>query len=262
MKESGTRPLGGTTQELELIMTESKSASTATAPGWQELSIELLNDIFTPLTFKQRLKLLYKYFNKNEVLMTSSFGTKSVFLLHLISEIKPEQQIYFIDTTYHFPETIAYKETLSDLLGLNVIDVLPEKEENQLTREEMWWKEHPKMCCTINKVAPLEPLKASHKIWISGLMSYQTEFRSRLKVFEKQGDIIKFHPLIDIDEGEFLFHLEKNKLPRHPLEKMGFGSVGCTHCTVAGEGRSGRWKGKAKTECGLHPGYFVSKQKG
>lgn len=240
-------------------MTESK-ATTATTPDWQDLSIELLNDIFTPLPFKKRLELLYKYFDTDEVLMTSSFGTKSVFLLHLISEIQPEQPVYFIDTTYHFPETIAYKETLTDLLRIDVRDIRPSKRENQLTREEEWWNDHPKMCCTINKVAPLEPLKAEHKIWISGLMSYQTEFRSRLKVFEKQGDIIKFHPIIDIDEGEFLYHLDIHKLPRHPLEALGFGSIGCTHCTAQGAGRSGRWKGSAKTECGLHPGYFVNKK--
>lgn len=262
MKESGTSLIGGTTQELELIMTESKAKTNATARSdWQDLSIELLNDIFTPLPFRQRLELLYKYFDKSEVLMTSSFGTKSVFLLHLLSEIRPDQVIYFINTTYHFPETITYKETLTDLFNLNVVDIEPKEKENQLTREGQWWKDHPRMCCAINKIAPLEPVKAAHKIWISGLMAHQTEFRARLNVFEKQGDIIKFHPIIDIDEGEFLFHISKHKLPKHPLEKLGFGSVGCTHCTVQGEGRSGRWKGTNKTECGLHPGYFVNRAK-
>lgn len=224
---------------------------------WRDLSIELLNDIFTPLPYEERIRLLYKYFGEEEVLFTSSFGTKSVFLLHLISRIRPQQKIYFIDTTYHFPETLQYREQLSRLFGIRVIDVRPGLEENVLTTEEEWWKEHPRMCCSINKIAPLEPVVAKHNIWISGLMAYQTAFRSRLRVFEKQGDIIKFHPIIDIDEGEFHYHLSYHKLPGHPLEERGYGSIGCVHCTSKGEGRSGRWQGTRQSECGLHPGYFI-----
>lgn len=227
---------------------------------WQDLSIELLNDIFTPLNFEARIRLLYKYFKTDEVLYTSSFGTKSVFLLHLLKQLKPEQNVHFINTTYHFPETLAYKKQLTELLDLKVKEVLPNTAENNLTREETWWVEHPKMCCTINKVVPLKPIVTQHKVWISGLMSYQTSFRSRLKVFERQGDIIKFHPLIDIDEGEFLYYLSKNNLPNHPLETEGYGSIGCTHCTHKGEGREGRWKGQEKKECGLHPAYFLKKK--
>ncbi len=231
------------------------------AAQWQELSIDLLNDVFTPLPFEERIRMLYKYFDENEVLFTSSFGTKSVFMLHLISQIRSTQPVHFINTTYHFPETILYKEALTDLFALDVVEVLPDEVTNNLTREEEWWVEHPKMCCTINKVVPLEPIKAKHKIWISGLMSYQTKFRSHLRVFEKQGDIIKFHPIVDIDEGEFLYHMSYHDLPRHPLEKEGYGSIGCTHCRARGQGREGRWKGSAKKECGLHPGYFINKEK-
>lgn len=228
---------------------------------WRDLSIELLNDIFYPLEIEKRLEFLYKYFKANEVLLTSSFGTNSAVLLKLIKDIKPEQVTYFIDTTFHFPETIAYKEQLTSILGITVHDLRPKPEENQLTRDEEWWKSHPRMCCTINKISPLEPIKARHKVWISGLMAYQTAFRSNLRIFEKQGDIIKFHPLIDISEDTFRDYFEKFSLPEHPLEASGYGSIGCTHCTVKGEGREGRWKGTGKTECGLHPGYFVNKLK-
>ena len=231
------------------------------ATAWQELSVELLNDIFTPLSFEERIQLLYKYFQEDDVLYTSSFGTNSAFLLSLVSKINPEQKVHFIDTTYHFPETIAYKEQLTKLFNLKVTDITPDTKGNELTREEEWWKDHPKMCCSINKVVPLEPIKAQHKVWISGLMSSQTDFRSRLRIFERQGDIIKFHPIIDIAEGDYLYYRSLNKLPSHPLEKYGYGSVGCMHCTAKGEGRAGRWKGSNKTECGLHPSYFVNKMK-
>lgn len=226
----------------------------------KRLSLEELNALFTPLTFQERLKKIGEYFSGEEILYTSSFGTKSVFLLHLISQIRPDQKVHFIDTTYHFQETVHYKNQIAEQFNLEVIDVVPGERENAMTRDERWWEDHPKMCCTINKIAPLEPIVAKHKIWISGLMAYQTGFRNRLRVFEQQGDIIKFHPIIDINEGEFLFHLDLHELPRHPLEKQGFGSIGCTHCTVKGEGREGRWKDKEKTECGLHPNYFNKKE--
>jgi len=218
--------------------------------------VDTYNLLFEPLSYERRLKFLYRFFKPEEVLVTSSFGTRSVFLLHLLSKIRPDQKVHFIDTTYHFPETIAYKKQLTQQFGLKIIDVLPEVEANLLTREHQWWKDHPRMCCQINKVAPLEPIKAKHKVWISGLMRWQTDFRSRLQVFEQQGEILKFHPLIDLDEGEWRYQVGRHQLPAHPLESLGFGSVGCTHCTQKGEGRSGRWMATGQSECGLHPGYF------
>jgi len=225
------------------------------------LSVDELNEIFTPLSYRERIEKLYDFFESEEVLYTSSFGTKSAFLLHLISQIRPSQKVHFINTTYHFKETLDYKDHLAKVLDLEVIDVLPGEKENRLTFDEKWWIDHPKMCCSINKVVPLDPIVAQHKVWISGLMSYQTNFRSRLRVFEQQGDIIKFHPIVDIEEGEFLYQFGFNKLPEHPLKSSGYGSIGCVHCTKKGEGREGRWAGKDKTECGLHPNYFINKKK-
>ena len=227
----------------------------------KKLNVEELNAIFTPLPFKERISKLYDYFSEKEILYTSSFGTKSVFLLHLISQIKASQKVHFINTTYHFQETIDYRNQIADQFNLEVLDVVPGQKESAMTREEKWWEDHPKMCCTINKIAPLEPIIAKHSVWISGLMAYQTGFRKRLRVFEQQGDIIKFHPIVDIEEGDFLYHMGLHELPRHPLESQGFGSIGCTHCTAKGEGRDGRWKGKQKTECGLHPNFFTKKEK-
>lgn len=225
----------------------------------QQYDVEYLNAIFTPLSYEERLQKLYELFPQEEILVTSSFGTKSVFILHLLNKLNIQQKIYFINTTYHFQETLDYKDQLVDLFSLDVEEVLPNPVENRITRDQEWWKDHPKMCCSVNKVVPLEPIKAKHNIWMSSLMSYQTKFRSNLRVFEEQGDILKFHPLIDIEEAEFLYQMGFHKLPKHPLEAKGYGSVGCEHCTSKGEGRAGRWKGKLKQECGLHPGYFLKK---
>lgn len=238
-----------------MIRTQTKAANN-TVP---EYSIDMLNDMFKAIHIRERIRLLYELFDEDEILFTSSFGTKSAYLLYLVNEIRPSQTVHFIDTAYHFPETIQYKKQITEAFGLKVVDVLPDIEKHMLTREGEWWKDHPRMCCTINKIAPVEPLIANHKIWIAGLMAFQTKFRSRLEVFVEQGDIIKFHPLVDIEEAEFLYQFGVNNIPRHPLETNGYGSIGCTHCTKPGSGRKGRWQGTGKTECGLHPSYFVKK---
>lgn len=138
------------------------------------------------------------------------------------------------------------------MFNLQVIDVYPNKNQHQLSIQQQLWKSDIKRCCQIHKLAPLTPIKKQHKIWISGVMAHQTLNRKHLRVWEKQDNLLKFHPLIDIDEREFFYQIGKNKLPEHPLTAVGFGSVGCTHCTVKGTGRNGRWQGQEKTECGLH----------
>lgn len=219
-------------------------------------SLEQWNACFTPLTFSQRLQALYTLHACSEVLVTSSFGASSAFLLYWLSRIAPEQKIYFIDTGYHFPETLEYKQQLSERYKLRVEDVRPEARQHAGTRREKTWKSDPDRCCYINKLQPLEKVKPGHKVWISGLMGWQNPHRAGLRVFERQGDLLKFHPLVDIDEGEYLYYQSYLDLPEHPLVPYGYGSIGCMHCTVQGDGREGRWQGRSKSECGLHTGYF------
>ena len=222
--------------------------------------LDQLHEEFKPLSIEDRLKRLRHYFTPQQTMMTSSFGTKSVFLLHHIFKAIPEQHIYFLDTKYHFKETLEYKETLRKSFNLRLTYVYPDKKQNDLTTSEQWWLDHPRMCCTANKIAPLEPYIHEHKVWISGLMSHQTEHRSRFRIFEPQGDILKFYPIIDSDNKAVEDYINELDLPRHPLEKLGYGSVGCTHCTLKGHGRSGRWQGTTQKECGIHLNYFYKKQ--
>lgn len=202
------------------------------------------------MSLEERIKSLYTDFSK--VLFTSSFGTTSAFLLHLFHKIRPAETVYFLDTTYHFNETIEYKETLTRLLSLNVKEVKAEEWKNKFTQQDKTWNSDPDLCCSINKVEPVDKIKVKYDVWVSGLMSSQNMHRENLKIFEQKEDIIKFYPLIDQSEKEARAYLKKNQLPEHPLLSQGYSSVGCFHCTVAGKGRSGRWVNKSKTECGLH----------
>lgn len=238
-----------------LIVTEEKQKK-----GYS-LSIGELNEMFRPLHYTDRIRKLYELFKTDDVLYTSSFGTKSVFLLDAIMAVNSGQRVHFIDTTYHFKETIQYKNYLQSKYDIEIVDILPNPVENKLTADEEWWKDHPRMCCTINKLAPLDPIILQHKIWMSGLMGNQTDLRSRLDIFEKKGDIIKFYPIVDLEKKGFEELFSQKNLDKHPLLEQGYGSVGCTNCTTHGEDRSGRWCNTQQTECGLHLSYFYDKKK-
>lgn len=214
------------------------------------MNIEELNNKYRNLGPEERIKALYKDFDR--ILFTSSFGTTSAFLLHLFNKVNPRQPVHFLDTTYHFNETLQYKKQLSELLQLQVIDVRPEEWKSRFTQEDKTWNSDPDLCCSINKVEPLDKIRPGFRVWVSGLMSSQNAYRESLKIFEQKENIIKFFPIVDLTEKDVFEYIRKNDLPEHPLLKAGFNSVGCFHCTVAGKGRSGRWINKSKTECGLH----------
>lgn len=214
--------------------------------------IDTLNARYEPLSPEQRVAQLYQDFAAQEVMLTSSFATNSAFLLHLFSLHAPHQLIYFIDTGYHFPETMAYKTLLTGLYHLKVEDVHPDAGQHAYTLQESLWKTDPDFCCSINKVLPLHDIKQKFRVWVSGLMRWQTEHRANLNVFEFRSGMIKFYPLIDVSKEQRDAYIRDHRLPFHPLVAKGYSSVGCTHCTRPGDDRSGRWVDTEKTECGLH----------
>ena len=218
----------------------------------EKIDIELLNERYKKLSVYQRVEQLYKDFAEEEIMLTSSFAATSAFLLKVFSDVNNNQKIYFIDTGYHFSETLIYKEYLTKLYQLNVESVSATKEQHELTLNKEMWNSQPNRCCHYNKVEPIKPIKASHKIWVSGLMRWQSDFRNSLNFFEQREEIVKFYPLLDIGFEERDEWISKHHLPFHPLKSKGYSSVGCTHCTVPGEDRTGRWNNSPKTECGLH----------
>jgi len=216
------------------------------------LKIKLLNLQYAKLDVYQRVEQLYKDFDAKDIMLTSSFATTSAFLLKVFSDVNNKQKIYFIDTGYHFPETLIYKQYLTQLYDLDVVEVKAVLEDHTKTLHAEMWKKNPDKCCGINKVEPLHVIKGKYKIWVSGLMRWQSDFRESLDFFEERDSITKFYPLLDIDfngRDEFIM---RHHLPFHPLKNKGYSSVGCTHCTVPGDDRSGRWNNSPKTECGLH----------
>lgn len=224
----------------------------ANSAGLSAADLEALNARYAPLDFEQRIRQLYQDFDPAKVLVTSSFAATSAYFLHIISTIRPDQKIAFIDTGYHFRETLTYKQYLIDLFRLETFDVKAEDFKHVFTQTDKTYERDPDYCCSINKVEPLDLIKPQYDVWVSSLMTWQTDHRSTMRVFEERRGIIKFNPMLDVTRAERDAYIAAHHLPFHPLVRHGYSSIGCTHCTVKGDGRSGRWVGKPKTECGLH----------
>jgi phosphoadenosine phosphosulfate reductase len=194
----------------------------------------------------------------SKVVLTSSFQTQSMPLLHMISMFCPDMKVLFIDTGYHFPETLAFRDTLLQSMNLNVRTI-----QGELSQQEFennfgnLYQADPDSCCFLKKVIPLKKALSDYKAWITGIRREQTEVRKHANIIEASGDLVKINPLINWTQAQIDRYIAKHNLPRHPLESEGFQSIGCAPCTKAvveeeRNRRSGRWYGFSKTECGIH----------
>lgn len=192
--------------------------------------------------------------------LSTSFQSNSVVLLHLISEMDAELPVYFINTGYHFPETLAFRDELVERFSINLHELRSHVPKcSQLTSNgRLLFVERPNYCCYLNKMLPIEPVKAEYDVWISGLRRGQSTHRESLcKVTEGEGGKLKYLPILDWTQAMVDAYVSQYELPRHPLHEQGYVSVGCEPCTrpvleSGKDSRFGRWQGLAKTECGLH----------
>lgn len=189
---------------------------------------------------------------------TSSFQTQSLPLLHMIGRSTPRMPILFLDTGFHFPETLAYRDRVVKLLGLNLQVLEPKMGHDGFLQEygELY-RRNPDLCCHINKVEPLERAKAGLDAWVAGIRRDQTPAREGTPVLSRQEDgLVKICPMVTWTQEAVEGYIETHGLPQHPLHDEGFGSIGCAPCTrrvMEGEDfRAGRWAGSQKSECGIH----------
>ncbi len=195
---------------------------------------------------------------REHLALVSSFGTESAALLKVMAEVDPAIPVIFLDTGWLFEETLTYRDTLIARLGLrNVRSIKPL--EQTLSREDpdrSLWFSDPDACCRIRKVEPLSRALAPFQAWINGRKRFQGGVRADIPVVEEDGSRLKFNPFANVSRDQIEAIYKASKLPPHPLVAKGFLSVGCMPCTSrakAGEDvRAGRWRGTAKTECGIH----------
>lgn len=195
---------------------------------------------------------------KDDITLVSSFGSESAVLLHLLAEVAPDLPVLFIDTGKHFGQTLPYRRKLASTLGLtNVQDLRPELAEvEEEDPDGDLWRRSPDACCTLRKVRPLDKALKGYSTWITGRKQFHGGQRVSLPVFEHKGDHFKVNPIASWDRSDIENYFEKHDLPPHPLVEQGFASIGCWPCThPVGKDediRAGRWRGQAKTECGIH----------
>ncbi len=191
------------------------------------------------------------------LVMTSSFQTQSVPLLHVLSRVAPEVPVLFLDTGFHFPETLEFRHELATRFGLTVRDLRNELgHDGFLTRHGELHRTDPDACCYLNKVAPLKKALAGANAWITGIRRDQTAQRAGVQAVSLEDGRYKVCPLVNWTDSDVAAYMHRHSLPDHPLLQRGYLSIGCAPCTrpvTTGEdARSGRWSDSNKTECGLH----------
>lgn len=195
---------------------------------------------------------------RDKLALVSSFGTESAALLKVMADVDQAIPVIFLDTGWLFEETLAYRDTLIATLGLKdvrSIKPLDSHLERDDPDKDLWFS-NPDQCCFIRKVEPLARALKPFEGWINGRKRFQGGLRAELPVVESDGARLKFNPFADVSAQDIAAIYASAKLPPHPLLAAGFLSVGCMPCTTRGaadeDARAGRWRGRAKTECGIH----------
>jgi phosphoadenosine phosphosulfate reductase len=195
---------------------------------------------------------------RERLALVSSFGTESAALLKVMTDVDPAIPVIFLDTGWLFEETLAYRDTLIKTLGLRDVRSIKPLEET-LSREdpdrELWFSD-PDACCRIRKVEPLARALKPFSAWINGRKRFQGGLRASIPVVEQDGEKLKFNPFANVSREQIEAIYADAKLPPHPLAGKGYLSVGCMPCTSRTspdeDARAGRWRGRPKTECGIH----------
>jgi phosphoadenosine phosphosulfate reductase len=194
-----------------------------------------------------------------ETMCVSSSMTDAV-LAHLASRAQPGVPVLFLDTGYHFPETIGTRDAVAATLPVEVKTVQPlwtvaEQDADLMPRLH---ERDPDRCCWLRKVEPLGRALAPYSAWVSGIRRDESPARRDTPVvaWDPRRAVVKVHPLATWTQDDVDAYVEKHNILVNPLVSDGYPSVGCAPCTSRPEPgadpRSGRWSGREKTECGIH----------
>lgn len=181
-------------------------------------------------------------------------------LIDMAAKVRPGIDVLFLDTGYHFVETIGTRDAVSDVYDVNVINVIPEhsvSEQDALLGKDLFARD-PNECCRLRKVAPLGKALQGYSAWVTGLRRVEAPTRANAPVisFDAAFGLVKINPLAAWTDQDVEDYIEANDVLVNPLVFDGYPSIGCAPCTAkpvdGADPRSGRWQGKGKIECGLH----------
>jgi phosphoadenosine phosphosulfate reductase len=198
-----------------------------------------------------------------KVAMASSFQAEDTVVMDLAVKVRPTIPILFLETGFHFAETLAFKERLTELLGLNVIDLVGDHtvESQAEAYGPRMYEWDPDRCTKLNKVEPLNRALRRLDGWLTGLRRDSAPTRANAPIVEQYElepgkTLVKFNPIANWTRQDVWRYLNEHDLPHHPLYDLGYASISCAPCTrmlFPGEDeRAGRWSGTGKIECGIH----------
>ena len=202
---------------------------------------------------------------KDRIALSTAFGPGGVVLMHLAGRLKPGVKVFFIDTGFHFDETMAMIGRVEAQLDVDIQVIKPQlsvREQNIRFGDELPVLD-PSRCCQMRKVEPTSDMLSGLDAWVTALRRDQSSQRAETDAIENKRvngrDIVKVNPLVGWTRKDVWQHIFEHKLPYNPLHDEGYLSVGCQPCTQASsdpnDERSGRWAGHDKTECGLHTAF-------
>lgn len=190
--------------------------------------------------------------------ITSSMG--DAVLADLASKVVPGIDVVFLDTGYHFAETLGTRDAYAAMLPVTIRTILPRQSvaEQDAEHGPQLHDRNPDLCCALRKVEPLERALSTADAWVTGMRREDAPTRTDIDIigWDARRGMVKLNPLAEWTQADLDRYVEENKVFLNPLRQSGFASIGCAPCTRAvapGEDpRAGRWAGKNKTECGLH----------
>lgn len=185
-----------------------------------------------------------------DLVLAASF--QDCVMVDIVYKTVPDVEVAFLDTQYHFAETLWYVEQIKARYGLNLNVIRPETELDDL------WHNDPDACCRVRKVEPMKRALAGKAAWMSGLRRVESPARANtpLVTYDVNRGLVKINPIAGWSDADVAGYVRDHDLPVHPLSERGYDSIGCWPCTRPvgsdEDGRAGRWAGLDKTECGLH----------
>ena len=196
----------------------------------------------------------------SDVAFATGFGAEGCVLIHMLSSIDKHARIFYLDTDLLFEETHRLREQLEARYGVRFVRQATRLSLNAQAKKfgERLWEQQPDLCCTLRKVEPLREILTDLRAWITAIRRDQSLARSTAGVVERDRrfGLIKINPLATWSKSDVWRFINKNDVPYNPLHNCGYASIGCTPCTtvvqIGEDARAGRWRGKVKSECGLH----------
>jgi phosphoadenosine phosphosulfate reductase len=181
-------------------------------------------------------------------------------LIDLAAKVRSGVDVLFLDTGYHFVETIGTRDAVEAVYDINIVNVTPEHtvaEQDALLGKNLFARD-PNECCRLRKVAPLGKALRGYSAWVTGLRRVEAPTRANAPLisWDKAFGLVKINPLAAWTDEDMQHYIDTNDVLVNPLVYEGYPSIGCAPCTAkpveGADPRSGRWQGLSKTECGLH----------